>query len=339
MISNMADDDSEVLASRLDEEARAWVRRLRSGAATRKDARQLAQWRARGPGHAQAFERAKREWQAIGGVAQAHQRLFPEAAAAPGRAAVQAAVAVDTRRRWLLGAGFASAGAAAIAAVVHPPLALWPSWSELVADYRTGTGQQATVTLAADVELMLNTQTSLAVQPGAAAGGGERIRLIAGEATLRRGPGAPFVELVAGDLRIVPGVGNVAVWRQDERYRVSCIEGRVEVMHPTRTVALREGEQIWCGATGVSPVAQVDMAQTQAWRRGELVFRATPLSEAVDEINRYRNGRVVLASDSLARHRLSGHFRINALDEAIEQIEVLFGARATRWPGGIVMLG
>lgn len=334
----MADDDSEVPDSRLDAEARAWVRRLRSGAATRKDARELARWRACGPGHAQAFERAKREWQAIGGVAQAHQRLFP-AAAAPARAASHAAVAVDTRRRWLLGAGFASAGAAAVAAVVHPPLALWPSWSELVADYRTGTGQQATVTLAGDVELMLNTQTSLAVQPAGAAGGGERIRLIAGEATLRRGPGAPFVELVAGDTRIVPGVGNVAVWRQEERYRVSCIEGRVEVMHPMRTVALLEGEQIWCGATGVSPVAQVDMAQTQAWRRGELVFRGTPLSEAIHEINRYRSGRVVLASDSLARHRLSGHFRIDALDEAIEQIEVLFGARATRWPGGIVMLG
>lgn len=336
MIANMADDDSADASNRLDEHARAWVRKLSSGAATRKDARLLAQWCARSAGNREAFERAKREWQAIEGVAQAHRRLFPEASVASARTAGHRIASVDMRRRGLLGAGVVAAAAAA--AVVHPPLALWPSWSELAADYRTGTGEQATVALAAEVELTLNTQTSLAVQGGGPTGGGERIRLVAGEAIVRRGSGAPHVELLAGDARIVPGVGDVAVRRQGERYCVSCIEGRAEVRHPVRTIALRDGEQLWFGARDMAPVAQADMGQTQAWRRGELVFRATPLSEAVQEINRYRSGRVVLASDALAGRRLSGHFRISALDEAIAQIEALFEARATRWPGGIVVL-
>ncbi|RQO63793.1 iron dicitrate transport regulator FecR [Variovorax sp. KBW07] len=342
----MAVDDPDASASPLDEEARAWVRRIRSGEATGRDARLLRQWCARSTQHSEAFARARQEWHDIGGIAATYQRLYPASSSMPHRAAVAATAALpDPRRRWMLGAGLSAAGAAAVVAAIHPPLALWPSWSELAADYRTGTGQQAKVALSDHVELTLNTQTSLAVQgtggeAGEAGEGGDRVRLIAGEASVQRGAGARPVELLAGNARIVPGVGSVEVRRaDDERYCVTCTEGRAEVLHTAGSnVALREGERVWYGPAGLAAVTPVDMEQALAWRRGVVVFRGTPLSEAVAEINRYRAGRVVLANESLAGRRLSGHFRISALDEAIVQIEKLFGAHVTRLPAGVVLL-
>ena len=48
---------------------------------------------------------------------------------------------------------------------LKPPLGLWPSLSELGADYRTGTGEQRTIAFAGDVQIALNTQTSLTIRP------------------------------------------------------------------------------------------------------------------------------------------------------------------------------
>lgn len=333
----MAFDEPDASASPLDEEARAWVRRLASGGATRGDARELKAWCARSGAHRRAFERARQEWHDIAQVSDTHRRLFPEADAQRARRPV--IVAVDPRRRWLLGAGLSAAGAAAVVAVVRPPLGLWPSWSEMAADYRTGTGEQSTVALAGDVELTLNTQTSVAVQAGEGVEGGDRIRLIAGEAAVQRRPGARAIELIAGEGRIVPGTGSIEVRSAGERHCVTCTEGAAELRHPLRSLALREGERVWYGPADVAAVAPIDMEQALAWRRGVVAFRNTPLAEAVAEINRYRPGQVLLMNSALAQRRLSGHFRISALDEAIVQIEQVFGARVTRLPAGVVVLG
>ncbi|SHI25242.1 filamentous hemagglutinin family N-terminal domain-containing protein [Pollutimonas bauzanensis] len=145
---------------KIEDEARAWVRRLSSGRATKADARRLEQWCARSPSHQTAFERARQEWQAIGPLAQTYRSLYRESAP----------VAVKSPgRRWFMGAGLTAMGALTVVAAVRPPLGLWPSWSELGADYRTGTGEQRQVALSEHIDLTLNTQTSLAVESHGAA--------------------------------------------------------------------------------------------------------------------------------------------------------------------------
>jgi glutaryl-CoA dehydrogenase len=63
---------------------------------------------------------------------------------------------------------------------MKPPLDLWPSFDELRADYRTATGEQRRVTVA-DVDVRLNTQTSISVP--ADVDDGRSVRLISGEAS------------------------------------------------------------------------------------------------------------------------------------------------------------
>lgn len=60
---------------------------------------------------------------------------------------------------------------------------------------------------------------------------------------------------------------------------------------------------------------------TTAWQRGKLIFEATPLSVVIDEINRYRPGRVVLLNETLSRHPVSGVFDLHRLDAALSTIE------------------
>ena len=334
---NMAFNSSGEPASSLDEEARAWVHRLQSGQARGRDARLLSDWCARSAAHREAFARARQEWHDIAAVARTHDRLFPERRRRGAAVAVTAGV--DPRRRWLLGAGMSAVGAAVVVAAVLPPLGLWPSWGEFAADYRTGIGEQSRVALADALDVTLNTRTSLSLRPAGGAEEGRRIQLIAGEIAVRRGPDALPLTVDIEGAQVLPGVGSVAVRRMAERCVVTCTEGAAVVLSEAGRLALRAGERVDVGAGGVGAVSAVDVAQALAWRRGVVAFSNTPLSEAVEEINRYRAGRVVLTSNALARHRLSGHFRIDALDEAIGQIEVLFGARVTRLPAGLVMLG
>jgi transmembrane sensor len=101
----------------------------------------------------------------------------------------------------------------------------------------------------------------------------------------------------------------------------------------------RDGLEGPVAALEDSAVAQTDVATTSAWRNGVLVFRQTPLSDVVSEINRYRPGHVLVVDDKLARSRLNGRFRIDRLDTVFVQIREVLGASVTELPGGIVLLG
>ncbi|MCY1378372.1 hypothetical protein D9M69_659990 [compost metagenome] len=58
----------------------------------------------------------------------------------------------------------------------------------------------------------------------------------------------------------------------------------------------------------------------------------------VDELNRYRSGKLVLMNEQLAARPVTGRFQIRALDKAIAQIQQSFGLSARHLPGGVVLL-
>ncbi|AOY95777.1 hypothetical protein BKK79_29215 [Cupriavidus sp. USMAA2-4] len=334
MQADKAEDD----AAALDAQARAWLRRLRSGAATERDAREFKAWCARSPAHRRTLARAEQAWRAIGQAQACYEEMFPERR---GQAAalLRRQAPVESRRRFLRGAAVAGAAAALAAVTLRPPLHLWPSLQDMAADHRTATGEQARLALAGNLELLLNTQTSIDIARGAGPAGGDRILLIDGEVALRRQPGAGQVEIVAGGGRIVPGDGAVEVRRAGTRYCVTCTAGEARLAHASGTMALRQRERVWYDRQGVGPAGAVDLEVASAWQHGQLLFRAVPLREAVDEINRYRRGRVMVSNQELASRRLSGQFRIADLDEAIRHIQQIYHAQVTRLPGGFVILG
>ena len=69
-----------------------------------------------------------------------------------------------------------------------------------------------------------------------------------------------------------------------------------------------------------------------------LEFNDVPLAQVVDEINRYRAGRILLMGDRLAGSRVQARFPLDQLADAALLIRDVYGARVTMLPGGIVLL-
>jgi transmembrane sensor len=334
----MSDDQSGGRSS-LDEEAYTWVMRFAAGKASAADIAALKQWCAHDPKHAEAFDRVSRIWKALGPLG---QELVVEGVLSTGanhQAGANAAVRSRLGRRAVLGGALAaSAAGIAIVTAVRPPLGLWPSWSELAADYRTRTGEQRKVVLSDNTSIELNTQTSVDLRRAGDERG--RIELIAGEAMISASPEASGAfTVLAADGRIVVTDARFNVRCQDRAVCVTCVAGNVSVELGTAVVQLLAGQQVLYSVKGIGPAVAVDSAVVTAWQDGIVIFKATPVSEVVAEVNRYRSGKIILTNDALGRHLFTARLRIATIDRVVGQIEQAFGARATTLPGGIVLLG
>jgi transmembrane sensor len=320
--------------SSLDDEACEWVERFAHGRGRRADVAALKQWMARSSAHAEAFDRISRTWTslepvghklAVKGLASSRLR-YQTRTVARGQSGIG-------RRAFIGGALAASAAGAAIMAA-RPPLELWPSWSELRADFRTNPGEQRQVTLADQVSIDLNTRTSVAVRST-----GAEAQLIAGEAMISSPPQmtAPFT-LLAADGRVVATGARFNVRIDGQAVCVTCLAGDVRVEQLTSTL-LPVGQQVRYSGQGMSQPVTVDPMVVAAWQDGIVVFESTPIADVIAEVNRYRPGRIILTNRDLGRRVFDARLRIENIGNVVRQIELAFGAHATELPGGIVFLG
>lgn len=327
----MSDRDDERSPDRLAREAREWIGLIASGEATGEDAAAMMRWRARSPDHARAVDdaiRLRRRLQVAGQALRQRPStrwLVSDPSRRPG-------ALVD--RRALLGGAVAASAVGLLAA--RPPMGLWPSLAELRADYRTGTGEQHSMTLGQGVSVQLNTRTSVAVRPD---DGAYRLRLIAGEVAVTV-HGATRPAAISTDAgQALSRAGQFGVRMERSGTCVTCFEGEVAVRdRQDRRVALQAGQQTWIGGEMAPGVIPVNVQQAGAWRRGELIFTNEPLSHVVEEINRYRPGKIILANAELGHIPVNAVFRIQQMGNALSQIREVSNASATEIPGGIVLL-
>lgn len=301
----------------LERQARDLLCDFATGRPTTADIEIIRHWRAQSAAHEKAWVAACSEWKKIGMAASAFDARLP---------AISSTRKVRASRRAFFGVALSAAGALGAVAIVRPPLGLWPSWSEMGADYRTAIGEQREIALDAGTHLLLNTRTSVAVQQH---NGQSRIELIAGEAALSVW-GRRACELMAGNGFIDVADGEVNVYRLDAtRVRVYCTAGSARLRHPDGDRVLQAGQRVFYDGDAVEQVVH-SSGQASTWREGVVVFKDMSLDDVVDEINRYRPGRVVLMNSALARRRLSARFSIASLDEAITHIEQMYQATVRR---------
>ncbi len=316
------------------EQARQWLVRLRSGQASNADAQAFARWRAQSPAHAQAAREVGRLWQ---GLRSAAANVAREDALSAWQGAGRGAGRMAPGRRAFLGAAV-SAGVAWLA--FRPPLQLWPSVGELTADYRTGTGEQRELALGAGLRVEMNTQTRINVRADLGMAGA--IELVAGEAEVavesRAGGGMQDAfTVIAGGARLQARAARLNIRHTGGEVQVCCLSGSAELDHPQRRVVMHAAQQLSYDDRTVHAREPFD-ADNMAWRRGLLLFDDMPLAQVVDEINRYRPGRLVLRNDELGRRRVQAQFSTRDFDEALALIRDLYGAQITYLPGNIVLL-
>jgi transmembrane sensor len=314
------------------DEAFDWIVRLKTGEPTRADVEALQRWREQSAAHETAFKQAARIFRHAGIAARelADQPVATDAARASPRSRFKILA-----RRGFLGGAIAVATAGYL--IVRPPLGLWPSLEELSADYRTAKGEHRKIAVTAGLSLELNTQTSIALREER---NETRIQLISGEAsvTTTRSSSKPFV-MLAGNGRITAVEADFNARCFDGVVSVTCLSGVVDVVQDRKEVRLRKAEQVSYSPGGIAASVPVDPAQVAAWQDGLLIFRDQPLSDVVDEVNRYRSGKIVITNANLKRRIVNGTFQISKLDDFVPQVQQLFGAQARSLPGGVVLLG
>ena len=315
------------------DEALDWLVRLKTGDPTKDDVEAFQHWCNLSPAHEEAYRTASRVWRNAGIAA---KELGTETSSAEIGRNRQALPGVHRSRRAVLG-GVAVAAAASFAyAVVDPPFGLWPSLQELSADYRTAKGERRRVDVASDVSVELNSQTSLAVLP---AQNDTEVELISGEASVaaNRPPSRPLVMIAAGG-RITAAHADFNARCLDGVVSVVCLDGIVDIGRAGKSARVGKGEQVSYSSAGIEPSLAVDIEQVAAWQNGLLIFRDKTLGDVVDEVNRYRPGKIIITNAETKRRLVNGTFQIDKLDNFVPQVQQLFGARATSLLGGVVLL-
>jgi transmembrane sensor len=329
----MSEPDDSEMRSDLEREALERVRRLVSGEATVEDVEDTARWQHLSPAHADAFAFASKLWDRLGPAGRnvlerrGETLLSKRSSDRPQHSG---------RRAFLGGAAVLAASATFMA--VRPPFDLWPSFFEFTADYRTATGEQRRISLADGASVELNTQTSIALRPVAQER--DRVELISGEAVISTGQGLDRpLTVIAGDGRISAQNARFNV-RYDGRSAcgITCLEGAISVERSGSVLTLEAGRHVAYSQNGLGASDGIDPETVTSWQNGLLVFRQTPLSDVVAEINRYRPGKIVLLNEELGRRPVNARFRIDNVDEIMILAERAFGATVRSMPGGIVLL-
>lgn len=325
LMTGMTDSPREKL-DRIEREAHDWLVRFTSGEAGPADVRDGKMWCERDPAHRTAFMKAARMWEALG----------PEAFEGD-RPAARTFDSISMSRRAVLGGGAAAIAASAAYLVVQPPLGLWPSWSEMAADYRTQTGERRRIVVADTTSVEMNTQTSIALRQVTKEAAG--IELISGEAVVATPSGTRPAFVVTSSKGQTSGIGAKFNIRNDgHAVCVTCVEGNVQVSYGAATASLRASEQIIYDRSGLGKPAFVDAAIVTAWQDDLLIFHSKPLREVITEINRYRSGKIIVVNSALGARLFSANFRLRNVDAVLEQVKKLFDATVTSLPGGIVLL-
>jgi transmembrane sensor len=139
---------------------------------------------------------------------------------------------------------------------------------------------------------------------------------------VQRSAGDTIVTLTQGSIAVTPdGTANSDVANRDtatgSTRRGSAWEER-----------LQPGEQIEIHAASLTRERRiVDTADVTSWSRGWLVFRGTPLTDALREINRYSDKQVVLADAGLNDLTVAGNFVAGDAQSIVDAIAAVLPIR------------
>ncbi|MDQ8728079.1 FecR domain-containing protein [Bradyrhizobium sp. LHD-71] len=315
------------------DEAYDWVVRSLRGEMKPAELAAMKIWHGRSKEHADAYAEARRVWNGLGQVAAGRADEFARTKKAGRSIAGPVLASPSFGRRTFLGAAIA---ASAVYGIARPPLDLWPSFSELTADLRTGAGEQRQVRLPATASLNLNTKTSLIIRSQTK--DATQLELIAGEAVVSTDSGSPELILLAAGGRIVTDRAEFNVRCEGARVSITCLGGELAVQRNDAAISLRASQQVRYADRGIGAVTTADPDIVTAWRHGLLIFDYTPVSQVIEEINRYRSRRIVLMNDAIGQRLLTARLRTTETDKVVVQLVRIFGAKARTMPGGIIVL-
>lgn len=326
-------------AGDLDHIAARWYSRVRSGAMSAPDEKAFEAWLEADPQHRAAYDAIDLAWGALG-LVRDHPRVMamretlpPEPNRLLARPLVRRAVAACAAA-VIAGAGLSTAWL------------VWRPSDELANQaFRTGVGQKATINLPDGTEVTLNTGTVLRTR---ADPDRRLVYLDEGQAFFRvaHDKAHPFIVHAAG--RTVTAIGTAFDVRVDHgKFSVTLVEGKVRVEQPMAAAKASQapagpqaakprsiqstdmvaGSELIAAADQQWTIAPTDIVKATSWVHDQLIFEREPLSQVVDEMNRYSVRKIVIADARVGRTLVSGNFRPGDVESFARALEAYRYAR------------
>ena len=125
--------------------------------------------------------------------------------------------------------------------------------------------------------------------------------------------------------------------------RVAVTEGTVEVVDvqtddgaAVSSLILTAGELATASLLGdLGSKETFDAARALSWREGRLEYRNTPLTDVVEEVNRYRTDKISLADPALGAILITISLPIDRTDALLTGLEASEPVLVTRAPGAV----
>jgi transmembrane sensor len=328
----------------IEAEACAWIAQLDGGEPTPEDLAAFREWISRSQRHRDEVKRLSAMWSDLNIL-------------------MQRAVPLKKPQRTP-GGGF-MLRPAAIAAIAVVSIAVGvvyfrsPSSSNDVASsllYSTVIGEQRPVDLTDGSTVLLNTDSRIQVEYGAAL---REVHLLQGEAYFKvaRNHDRPFL-VYAGD-NIVRAVGTAFSVHINKEHVVDVVvtEGAVELSsvatmggstssrtltrpQVTRLAALTAGQSAIFsqGVEFIQTIQAPEVARRLSWREGVLSFSGEPLEQVVEEVSRYTPITIVISDPAIRNISIGGYFKAGETDAMFEALETSFGVRVNRVNDRLVYL-
>jgi transmembrane sensor len=286
---------------RIVQQAARWYARLAAPDCTDEERAEFERWRQRDPAHAEVYACTEAFSDALGRGGALDERL---------QAMADEAFSIAQPRRWFVPAAVA---ASILLAFVGVRL----SWFARPADapavaYVAPADSRRDVTLSdgSVVHLDVASEISVRMSPDQ-----REVVLVDGRALfdVAKDQNRPFT-VAAGNSRTTALGTSFQVQRSGQHVLVTLAEGSISVSgdagpHARWTETLIPGEQIaFTTDAQLGPKRAVDTQVATSWSRGRLVFRGTPLADALEEVNRYADRKIRLGDPQLAQMPVGGNF-------------------------------
>jgi transmembrane sensor len=307
-------DPSVPRAAEVSDQANAWFALMHGGEPTQAERAELAAWIAADALHAQAYAELEHLWSASAVLLQSR----------PPVASAQLA-----RRR------FVGLAAAASVAFTAGATTFWlKGMSSPFADVRTAVGERRLVHLPDGSSVDLAGSTALNIDFSSTH---RSVELLHGEAFFNVAPGPEF-RVVTQAGQVIASQGEFCLSCEGATAMLAVNRLRARVVTAGQQTDLEEGLSLRFSPHQNGAIQRAELEQILAWRNGRLVFFDKPLLTVVNELQRWREGKIFIMDSQLASRRVSLILNLNRPDQMLEALSTALSAKTTRYTDLVTLI-
>lgn len=299
-----------------------WLIRLEAEDMSELEHAEFRRWLLASREHEEAFAQQSEWWFRFPTLITSEIRAQCAAAIAEGDQREKAEIQARRRRFVPLAAAAAVLIAVLVGAFAVREAGVTPR------NFATQTGQHRTIALKDGNVVHLNTRTRIKWLGGMA---DPAVELIEGEALfdIATNPAHPFRVLIDSiEVRVLGTRFNVYRKRSGEVV-VTVLEGAVQVKHPAWQRTLHQNEQVAYNTAGSAPqVRHADASRAVKWREGLLDIQGS-LSEAVEELSRYTDRKIIADDPRLQSITVAAVLQVRDVRLALNRLEEVLPINVT----------